>query len=177
MSAISCGISGLYFPFMALVDFMGWRLIAMSLLPLNKNQSSSPSSAPSSSSSSPGSGEEGGSKKSTIVYGSDDCGESVHADDQIFLSMAQQLGTSLNLKPRKVMVLSSSSPTESSRNHNNNDNNNNLEERTLFTAVDVEGHKGNDGRYYLLDFSRMFPPTKPDRSYVLTLLLFNLSLF
>jgi hypothetical protein len=28
----------------------------------------------------------------------------------------------------------------------------------LHGPADLEGHLGNDGRYYLLDFARLFPP-------------------
>jgi hypothetical protein len=31
----------------------------------------------------------------------------------------------------------------------------------LYSAGDIEGHLGRDGRYYVLDFSRTFPPA-PD---------------
>jgi hypothetical protein len=54
-----------------------------------------------------------------------------------------------------------------------------LDGGTLYTAIDVEGHRGDDGRYYLLgiirqailinttlDLSRMFPPTKPDKRII-----------
>ena len=34
----------------------------------------------------------------------------------------------------------------------------------MYSAVDIEGHKGHDGRYYLLDFSRTFPPENPSPS-------------
>ena len=34
----------------------------------------------------------------------------------------------------------------------------------MYSAVDIEGHQGNDGRYYLLDFSRTFPPEEPNPS-------------
>jgi tetratricopeptide (TPR) repeat protein len=33
--------------------------------------------------------------------------------------------------------------------------------RMLYTAADMEGHLGADGRFYLLDCSRAFPPTAP----------------
>src|SRR5690606_29846179 len=36
----------------------------------------------------------------------------------------------------------------------------------LHAAADLEGHKGRDGRFYLLDFSRTFPPILPDKSIV-----------
>jgi hypothetical protein len=31
----------------------------------------------------------------------------------------------------------------------------------VYSAVDIEGHKGTDGRYYLIDFARSFPCEKP----------------
>lgn len=29
----------------------------------------------------------------------------------------------------------------------------------LYSCADIEGHRGFDGRYYVLDFARVFPPT------------------
>jgi Clustered mitochondria len=34
----------------------------------------------------------------------------------------------------------------------------------VWSAVDLEGHLGEDGRFYMLDFSRVFPPRRPDMS-------------
>jgi len=136
---------------MAILDFMGWRLvntisillatetilqfqiqIAMSLLPINKQ---------------------------TIIYGSDDGGETIHSEDYTFACIIEKLGAHLNIKPRKIVS--------------------DKGDKTLFTAIDVEGHLGTDGRYYLLgmrtcypseqritttaDLSRMFPPTTPNK--------------
>src|SRR5262245_15055305 len=33
-----------------------------------------------------------------------------------------------------------------------------------FGPADLEGHVGLDGKHYLLDFSRLFPPDMPDRT-------------
>jgi hypothetical protein len=33
----------------------------------------------------------------------------------------------------------------------------------VFSAADVEGHRGRDGRYYMLDFSRTFPCETPQQ--------------
>jgi len=30
--------------------------------------------------------------------------------------------------------------------------------REIFGPGDIEGHAGEDGRYYVLDFARLFPP-------------------
>lgn len=35
----------------------------------------------------------------------------------------------------------------------------------IYSAVDLEGHKGLDGKYYLLDFSRVLPPESPNRRF------------
>ena len=35
--------------------------------------------------------------------------------------------------------------------------------KVLHSAADIEGHLGTDGRFYLIDFSRTFPPTDPNR--------------
>lgn len=35
----------------------------------------------------------------------------------------------------------------------------------IYSAVDLEGHKGLDGKYYLLDFSRVLPPESPNRKF------------
>jgi hypothetical protein len=35
---------------------------------------------------------------------------------------------------------------------------------TVYSATDLEGHIGNDGRRYILDFSRVMPPEYPMQS-------------
>ncbi len=34
---------------------------------------------------------------------------------------------------------------------------------SVIGPVDLEGHRGKDGRYYLLDFARLFPAERPTR--------------
>ena len=31
-------------------------------------------------------------------------------------------------------------------------------QKTLFGPCDIEGHRGRDGRYYVVDLARLFPP-------------------
>jgi len=38
--------------------------------------------------------------------------------------------------------------------------------KVLHSAADVEGHLGFDDNFYLLDFSRTFPPVTPDKAFV-----------
>ena len=54
-----------------------------------------------------------------------------------------QLGRALNLKPHAVRQRCDEHDV------------------TVFTAVDVEGHVAEDGRFYLLDLSRTMPPVRP----------------
>jgi len=55
---------------------------------------------------------------------------------------------------------SSSSSSSSTLNMNVSFNN-----QLIYSAVDLEGHKGLDGKYYLLDFSRVLPPESPNRKF------------
>eukprot|EP01133_Synstelium_polycarpum_P007370 gene7370-8589_t len=71
MGYFNCNIEGLYLPLMALIDYMGYRLIATSQLAIG-----------------PG----------TLVYGSDDQGENVHDDNAAMSSKMKQAAEILNLK-------------------------------------------------------------------------------
>jgi tetratricopeptide (TPR) repeat protein len=72
---MTAGIKDLHFPLMALVDYRGFRLIAMSILPIDRT---------------------------TIVYGSADAGTTVHAKDAVFNRRMMQAARALNLKPHVV---------------------------------------------------------------------------
>lgn len=60
-----------------------------------------------------------------------------------------------------VTGLSPSSSSSGSQLNMNVSFNNQL----IYSAVDLEGHKGLDGKYYLLDFSRVLPPESPNRRF------------
>ena len=105
------GIVGLRFPLLSSITYCGYTLLCMSRLPIND---------------------------SSLVYGSNDGGVTVHASDPRALELACQLGKKLNLKPH--------SPARFS----------NL---TFYTPIDFEIHRGFDGEYYCCDLSRLFPPT------------------
>lgn len=98
---------------MTLLTYKGWRLICLSLLPIDK---------------------------STIVYGSVDGGASVFNEDKILNEKMKNAGKLLNLKPHKVGL---------------------KVKKEIYSCVDLEGHKGRDGKFYLLDFARVAPPTPP----------------
>jgi hypothetical protein len=85
---------------------------------------------------------------SSLVYGSSDGGNTVRS--ALSQSQAQAVATlcrQLNLKPHTV------------RSRRDGDTGS----VCVFSAADVEGHLGTDGRFYLLDVSRTFPPVRPDR--------------
>lgn len=77
---------------------------------------------------------------STLVYGSKDAGDTVF-DNPTFSSKLKQVAEELGLKLHKA----GKDPNA----------------KYLYTPVDMEGHIGTDGRMYLLDFSRLFPPERP----------------
>lgn len=43
----------------------------------------------------------------------------------------------------------------------------------LYLCGDIEGHLGQDGKYYCLDFARVFPPENLPEEYVLGLMKAN----
>jgi hypothetical protein len=81
-------------------------------------------------------------EKNTIIYGSNDRGKVVHAEDRVFNKKMKEAAKKLNLKPHYAGIWPHSS-------------------KLLYSACDIEGHKGTDGKYYLLDFSRVWPPEAP----------------
>ncbi|KAH3765084.1 Histidine kinase A [Pelomyxa schiedti] len=101
---------GLSLPLMALVDYRGFRLIAMTLLPITEN---------------------------TIVLGTSDAGQHFHTDEHVPSQILESLASKLNLVPHKI------------------------NDALIFTCADTEGHIAPDNRFYLLDFSRTFPPEAP----------------
>ncbi|KAL6079943.1 Clu domain-containing protein [Balamuthia mandrillaris] len=98
---------GIFVPLMTIVDYRGFRLTAVSILPISHK---------------------------TICYGSHDAGRTVHADYEVFNECLSSIFQRLNLKPHIVKNV------------------------TLYACGDIEGHWGADGRFYLVDFSRVYCP-------------------
>jgi tetratricopeptide (TPR) repeat protein len=115
----NANVTTLHLPLMCLVDYRGFRLVAVSMLPLSK---------------------------SSLVLGSGDGARTVSYDvangAAELNAMLERAAANLNLAAHLV------GPTADSL-------------VRVWTAVDVEGHKGSDGRYYLLDFARTMPPVFP----------------
>lgn len=103
-------VPSLSFPLMALIDYCGYRIVAVSTLPINKE---------------------------TIVYGSADAGRTVHNSDTTVSEAMKKLGMHMNLREHLVCDVN------------------------IVGAGDIEVHKGLDGRNYVLDFARTFPPEAP----------------
>jgi GTPase SAR1 family protein len=104
-----CAASGIQIslPMCALLDYLGYRVIAMTLLPIDD---------------------------STLRYGSSDGGSTVLADP-VFSGIMERCAAVLNVDEHVSGG------------------------KIIFSAADVEGHVGRDGRRYLLDLSRSLPPT------------------
>eukprot|EP01116_Phalansterium_solitarium_P022569 TRINITY_DN7502_c0_g1_i1.p1 TRINITY_DN7502_c0_g1~~TRINITY_DN7502_c0_g1_i1.p1 ORF type:complete len:1638 (+),score=449.85 TRINITY_DN7502_c0_g1_i1:121-5034(+) len=114
-------------PMACILDYKGFRLIAMSWLPIHKG---------------------------TLKYGSEDAGKTVIAEDPTFNEMMRTGCTTLKLK-KHIAGLDEKTAKE------------------IYSCVDIEGHKGTDNRYYIVDLSRLFPPMTPSedvqRSYLVRL--------
>jgi hypothetical protein len=111
ISLYNCNVYGLNFPLMSLIHYRGFCLIAMSVLPIDGQD--------------------------TIVYGSPDGGHTVYAEHQTMNMLMEKAGKALNLQAHIV------------------------KNKILYGPGDIEGHLGCDGKFYLLDFSRLFPPEAP----------------
>lgn len=173
----NCEIEELNLPLMALVDYRGFRVIAMSILPVSPD---------------------------TIIYGSCDAGRNIHARDEEFNALMARAAKKLKLKPHlcriatpkdtlpihkeesehnglvindmeKIPLLGSgvfSSKSEGSLSDTSNSSSLLNSSRTiqsfgtleeyLYSPADLEGHRGLDEKYYLLDFSRVLPPETPN---------------
>ena len=88
-----------------LLFYVGFRVIAMSILPISS---------------------------STIVYGSSDAGKHIYNRNEDLAMCMQRAAAILNLRAH---VVGSGG-----------------QKQLLCSAVDVEGHRGKDGRLYLVDF-------------------------
>ncbi|EGC32510.1 hypothetical protein DICPUDRAFT_15088, partial [Dictyostelium purpureum] len=74
-SFLNCGIKGLHVPLMAYIDYRGFRLMAMSLLPISKK---------------------------SLIYGSCDAGQTVHTSNNIFNHLFGNASKIVNLKSHMV---------------------------------------------------------------------------
>eukprot|EP01091_Cochliopodium_minus_P008798 TRINITY_DN2050_c0_g2_i9.p1 TRINITY_DN2050_c0_g2~~TRINITY_DN2050_c0_g2_i9.p1 ORF type:complete len:1349 (-),score=401.15 TRINITY_DN2050_c0_g2_i9:136-4182(-) len=118
MTYFNQNIEGLHVPLMALIDYRGYRVTAISLLPIGKD---------------------------TIVYGSFDAGNTVYDSEPKVNEMMEKLGKKMNIKghivggKKKVLI---------------------------YGPADIEVHKGKgeDERFYVLDFARYMPPQTPKKS-------------
>ena len=109
---LDCWEPGIHLPLMALVDFRGYRVICMSLLPITQ---------------------------STLVHGSADAGKTVQHSESVRRKL-RKVAQALNLREHCVC---------------------NDPSKKFDTPVDLEAHEGTDGRLYLVDFGRLFPPQDP----------------
>lgn len=82
--------------------------------------------------------------KKTLCYGSDDIAKTIHTDREVG-ALFRQASEILNLEPHYV--------TEGKTRL----------EKLMYGPVDIEGHKGLDGRSYIVDTARLFPPAPPVR--------------
>ena len=108
---------GIRVPLMALIDYRGYRLVAQSILPISR---------------------------STIIYGSNDGGKTVHDSSPEFRARMKRAGEQLNIKGHPCGVSKTARQV------------------MLWGPTDIEGHMGSDGRYYVIDLARVFPPTCSD---------------
>ena len=95
---------------MALIDFLGVRLIAMSRLPISAD---------------------------TLVYGTADGGVTVFNENQELSALIKDAAKKMQLAPHICGLYENRT-------------------KTLYTAADIEGHVGRDGRFFFPSLSLFF---------------------
>ncbi|KAL6065225.1 Clu domain-containing protein (Fragment), variant 2 [Balamuthia mandrillaris] len=93
----------------------------------------------------------------TLLYGSADGGETIHKDNRDLNKKMKLAAKKMNLKGHSVGLKE-------------------YDVKKLYAPVDIEGHLGRDGRFYVLDYARTFPPEKPslERRTRKGIILYNL---
>jgi serine/threonine protein kinase/tetratricopeptide (TPR) repeat protein len=82
----------------------------------------------------------------TLIYGSSDGGKHVYATDPDMNRRMKRVAKMLNLAGHNVWDMAKTTQVR------------------LHGPVDCEGHLGVDGRFYIIDPARLFPPAKPKPS-------------
>jgi hypothetical protein len=140
---------------MCLIDYRGYRLTCISLIPIDKVRAARLLQERASAE---------GALQTTIIYGSCDGGHTVHADVEEMNELMQQAARKLNLKghivgdkaPILSLLLCSfflyfCVPCASEL----------TSVQLIYGPGDIEGHLGRDHRYYVVDCARYDPPPNP----------------
>ncbi|CAM9842696.1 unnamed protein product, partial [Ectocarpus sp. 6 AP-2014] len=77
--------------------------------------------------------------KESLRYGSSNGGKTVHNEDEGLAKKLKAAAKKLNLRTHRV------------------------NDKDMYSACDIEGHVGEGGSHYLLDFARTFPPESPKK--------------
>ncbi|KAL7711905.1 Clu domain-containing protein [Entamoeba marina] len=104
-------VPGIHLPLAAVIDYRGYRLFAISVLPIKSN---------------------------TIIYGSGDAGKTIRMDNPLLNEKMRVAAKLLNIKGHVIKG------------------------KMVHGPVDIEVHKGFDGRFYLCDCARVFPCEAPN---------------
>jgi len=82
----------------------------------------------------------------SLIYGSNDGGATVHKDNPELNKLMKKAAKELHIKGHKVGLFP---PL-----------------KKLYGPADIEGHKGRDGRFYIVDSARISPPEPPMRGFI-----------
>jgi len=82
----------------------------------------------------------------SLIYGSSDGGATVHKDDPRLNQLMKKAAKELHIKGHKVGFSG--------------------QLKKLYAPTDIEGHKGRDSRFYVLDTARISPPEPPMRGFI-----------
>lgn len=134
------GNTKLCVPMQAVIDYRGYRITAMPLLPLQ-----------------------------ALVYGSSDAGKTLNMSNPKVNQCMVQAASSLHLAGHLVrghdddgVGVGVGVDGGSGESKSKEEEEKEKEKKEIYSAADVEVHEGKDGRLYMLDLARTFPPQSPD---------------
>lgn len=77
----------------------------------------------------------------TLRYGSNNAGKTIYNSDKQLNMHIERVAKKLNIKGHPVGLV----------------------KKVLFGPGDLEGHHGEDDRYYVIDFARLYPSEPPSK--------------
>jgi hypothetical protein len=140
---------------MALIDYRGFRLVAMSILPLSTTTTTKTTTT---------------TTTQSLVYGSRDGGKTIYNSSVVFAAKMEKAALQLNLKGHLCGLQHQQEqqleqqPKQQQQQQEKQQQQQQQQQVFLHGPTDIEGHIGTDGRHYVLDLARVFPPTCEDAS-------------
>jgi hypothetical protein len=133
-------LPGLHVPLSVVCNYLGYRALVCSIVPLQSSKQQ---------------------QQSSLIYGSADQCRTVACSDASCNALMSKAGAALNLKPHRVIVSAASMQSSSSSSSSSSSASSGAAEWLNAICADIEVHRGADARMYVLDTARVFCAEAP----------------